>query len=35
MVIGVMFTSCQKEEFELEANYQFEMTGRSFQDVNG
>ena len=35
MVIGVIFTSCQKEEFELEANYQFEMTGRSFQDVNG
>ena len=35
VVIGVMFTSCQKEEFELETNYQFEMTGRTSQDING
>ncbi len=35
MVIGVIFTSCQKEEFEIPTNYQFEMTGRTSQDVNG
>ena len=35
MVIGVIFTSCQKEEFEIERNYQFEMTGRTTQDING
>ena len=35
MVVGVLFTSCQKEEFEIETNYQFEMTGRTSQDVNG
>ncbi len=36
MVIGVMFTSCQKEDFEIfEAKYDFEMTGRCQQDING
>ena len=35
MVIGVVFTSCQKEEFEIPTNYQFEMTGRCQQDING
>jgi hypothetical protein len=35
MVIGVIFTSCQKEEFEIPTNYQFEMTGRCQQDING
>ena len=34
-VIGAIFTSCQKEEFEIEMNYQFKMTGRCFQDNNG
>ena len=28
-------TSCTKEEFEIETNYQFEMTGRTSQDING
>jgi len=35
MVVGVVFTSCQKEEFEIDRNYQFEMTGRTTQDING
>ena len=35
LVIGVGLTSCTKEEFEIETNYQFEMTGRSTQDING
>ena len=35
LVIGVAFTSCQKEEFEIPTNYQFEMTGRTTQDING
>tara|TARA_Y100000593_G_scaffold848_1_gene1677 strand:+ start:1344 stop:1877 length:534 start_codon:yes stop_codon:yes gene_type:complete len=35
MVIGVVFTSCQKEEFDIPTNYQFEMTGRTSQDING
>ena len=35
MVVGVVFTSCQKEEFEIDRNYQFKMTGRTAQDVNG
>ncbi len=35
MVLGVIFTSCQKEEFEIPTNYQFEMTGRCQQDING
>ena len=35
VVIGAMFTSCEKNEFEVETNYQFEMTGRTNQDVNG
>tara|TARA_B100000287_G_scaffold45302_1_gene40581 strand:- start:424 stop:957 length:534 start_codon:yes stop_codon:yes gene_type:complete len=35
MVIGAIFTSCQKEEFEIETNYQFEMVGRTDQDING
>ena len=35
LVIGVGLTSCTKEEFEIETNYQFEMTGRTSQDING
>ena len=35
MVIGVVFTSCQKEEFDIPTNYKFEMTGRCQQDING
>ena len=35
LVIGASLTSCTKEDFELEANYQFEMTGRTTQDING
>jgi len=38
MAIGVIFTSCQKEEFEIEeppTNYEFEMVGRTYQDING
>tara|TARA_R110002167_G_scaffold148269_1_gene341181 strand:- start:1058 stop:1618 length:561 start_codon:yes stop_codon:yes gene_type:complete len=33
--IGTMFVSCEKNEFERETNYQFEMTGRTSQDING
>ena len=33
--LGIVFTSCQKEEFEVDRNYQFEMTGRTTQDING
>jgi len=35
LVVGVTFTSCQKDEFEIPTNYQFEMTGRTSQDING
>ena len=35
LVVGVLFTSCQKDEFEIPTNYQFEMTGRTSQDING
>ena len=36
LVIGVMFTSCEKEDFQrFEADYDFKMTGRCLQDVNG
>ena len=34
LVLGVIFTSCQKEEFEIETNYNFKMTGRTSQDIN-
>ena len=34
MVIGALFASCEKE-FEIDRNYQFEMTGRCSQDING
>jgi len=34
--LGAMFTSCEKtEEFEIETNYKFDMTGRTSQDQNG
>ena len=33
--VVVSLTSCTKDEFELESNYQFEMTGRTTQDING
>ncbi len=35
LIVGVGLTSCTKDEFELESNYQFEMVGRCFQDANG
>ena len=35
VIVGVGLTSCTKDEFELESNYQFEMTGRATQDING
>ena len=36
VALGAMFTSCEKtEEFEIPTNYQFEMTGRTSQDING
>jgi len=36
MVVGVMLSSCEKEYFEIyEANYEFKMTGRTNQDING
>ena len=34
LITGAMFTSCEKE-FEIDRNYQFEMTGRCQQDNNG
>ena len=36
--VVVNLTSCTKDEFELDtppSNYQFEMSGRTIQDVNG
>ncbi len=36
LAVGATLVSCQKEEFEiLPTNYEFEMTGRTFQDING
>ena len=35
VIVGVGLTSCTKDEFELESNYQFEMTSRTTQDING
>ena len=35
LAIGVGLTSCTKDEFEIGTNYQFEMTGRTTQDING
>ena len=35
LVAGAMFASCEKNEFEVETNYQFKMTGRCQQDING
>tara|TARA_R110000851_G_scaffold57787_2_gene134509 strand:+ start:1779 stop:2204 length:426 start_codon:yes stop_codon:yes gene_type:complete len=36
IVMGVMFTSCEKEDFQrFEADYEFRMTGRCSQDING
>ena len=35
VIVGVGLTSCTKDEFELESNYQFEMTGRTTQNING
>ena len=36
MVVGGMFTSCEKEDFQrFEADYDFKMTGRCSQDING
>ncbi len=34
-IILSLLVSCTKDEFELESNYQFEMTGRTTQDING
>jgi len=33
LCLPLIFTSCQEEE--IQRNYQFEMTGRTYQDVNG
>ena len=30
-----LLTSCEKEEFIPTLNYEFEMTGRTYQDING
>ena len=35
LAIGVGLTSCTKDEFEIETDYQFEMTGRTSQEING
>jgi len=36
VALGAMLTSCEKtEEFEILTNYQFEMVGRTSQDING
>ena len=38
MVLGALFTSCEKTEFEIETpptNYQFEIVGRPAPDING
>ena len=32
LFVGIVLVSCQKEEFEMD--YQFEMTGRTHQDIN-
>ena len=32
LFVGTVLVSCQKEEFEMD--YQFEMTGRTHQDIN-
>jgi len=34
LITGAMLASCEKE-FEIDRNYQFEMTGRTNQDING
>ena len=33
--LGACLASCKKDEFEVDPNYQFEMTGRTTQDING
>ena len=33
--LGACLASCTKDEFEVDPNYQFEMTGRTTQDING
>ena len=33
--LGACLASCTKDEFEVDPNYQFEMTGRCQQDNNG
>ena len=33
--LGACLASCTKDEFEVDPNYQFKMTGRTFQDING
>ena len=38
MAVATGLMSCTKEEFEIEApptNYEFEMVGRTYQDING
>jgi hypothetical protein len=34
-IICILFTSCEKNPLLEEYNYQFEMTGRTYQDANG
>ena len=33
--LGACLASCTKDEFEVDPNYQFKMTGRTTQDING
>ncbi len=35
ILIGFLLGSCEKETFEPITNYQFKMTGRTYQDPNG
>ena len=35
ILIGFLLGSCEKETFEPITNYQFKMTGRTSQDING
>ncbi len=35
LAVATGLTSCTKDEFEIPTNYQFEMTGRTSQDING
>ena len=34
-VLAVMFTSCEKTELTPQMNYEFDMVGRCYKDING